>query len=177
MLMHLLNKVATTALLGFVVTSMMAMGVGFTVRQIIDSLRDVRLVLLALLANFVAMPLGALAFGQNADARRAAGGWPVLLGASAGAVSAQADRTCQGQPALRRWHHGASGGRHGWLPASRPAAVAPGDQRRFKEDCGLAVPADSTPACRRARLEGVVRRSSRASEARARLGLQHKPCA
>jgi len=53
MFMDLLNKVATTALLGFVVSSMMAMGVGFTVRQIIDALRDVRLVLLALLANFV----------------------------------------------------------------------------------------------------------------------------
>ena len=53
MLMDLLNKVATTALLGFVVSSMMAMGMGFTVRQIIDALRDVRLVLLALLANFV----------------------------------------------------------------------------------------------------------------------------
>jgi len=47
-----------------VVSSMMAMGVGFTVRQIIDALRDVRLVLLALLANFVAMPLGALALDK-----------------------------------------------------------------------------------------------------------------
>ena len=64
MFMDLLNKVATTALLGFVVSSMMAMGVGFTVRQIIDALRDVRLVLLALLANFVAMPLGALALDK-----------------------------------------------------------------------------------------------------------------
>lgn len=62
--MDLLNKVATTALLGFVVSSMMAMGVSFTVRQIIDALRDVRLVLLALLANFVAMPLAALALDK-----------------------------------------------------------------------------------------------------------------
>jgi predicted Na+-dependent transporter len=37
---------------------MMAMGVGFTVRQIIDALRDVRLVLLALLANFVTVTPG-----------------------------------------------------------------------------------------------------------------------
>jgi len=64
MLMDLLNKVATSALLGFVVSSMMAMGVAFTVRQILDALRDVRLVLLALLANFVAMPLGALALDK-----------------------------------------------------------------------------------------------------------------
>lgn len=40
MLMDLLNKVATTALLRFVVSSMTAMGMGFTVRQIIDALRD-----------------------------------------------------------------------------------------------------------------------------------------
>ena len=39
-----LNNVATTTLLGFVVSSMIAMGAGFTVRQIIDALRDVRLV-------------------------------------------------------------------------------------------------------------------------------------
>ena len=64
MLMDLLNKMATTALLGFVVLSTMAMGVGLTVRQIIDALRDARLVLLALLANFVAMPLGAVALDK-----------------------------------------------------------------------------------------------------------------
>ena len=60
MVTDLLNRIATTALLGFVVLSMMAMGVRFTIRQIIASLHDVRLVLLALLANFVAMQLGAL---------------------------------------------------------------------------------------------------------------------
>jgi BASS family bile acid:Na+ symporter len=85
MLMHLLNKVATTALLGFVVTSMMAMGVGFTVRQIIDSLRDVRLVLLALLANFVAMPLGALALDKMLRLDEPLGVGLLLLGAAAGA--------------------------------------------------------------------------------------------
>ena len=65
MLMDLLSKVATTALLGFVVSSMMAMGVGFSVGQITDALRDVRLVLVALLANFVVMPLGALALDKT----------------------------------------------------------------------------------------------------------------
>jgi bile acid:Na+ symporter, BASS family len=64
MLTILSNKAATTALLGFVVSSMLAMGVGFTVREIIVALRDARLVLLALLANFVAMPLGALALDK-----------------------------------------------------------------------------------------------------------------
>ena len=85
MLMDLLNKVATTALLGFVVSSMMAMGVGFSVRQIIDALRDVRLVLLALLANFVAMPLGALALDKALRLDEPLGVGLLLLGAAAGA--------------------------------------------------------------------------------------------
>jgi BASS family bile acid:Na+ symporter len=85
MLMDLLNKVATAALLGFVVSSMMAMGVGFTVRQIIDALRDVRLVLLALLANFVAMPLGALALDKILQLDEPLGVGLLLFGAAAGA--------------------------------------------------------------------------------------------
>ena len=85
MLMDLLNKVATTGLLGFVVSSMMAMGVGFTVRQLIDALRDMRLVLLALLANFVAMPLGALALDKMLKLDEPLGVGLLLLGTAAGA--------------------------------------------------------------------------------------------
>jgi len=85
MLMDLLDKVATTALLGFVVSSMMAMGVSFTVRQILDALRDVRLVLLALLANFVAMPLVALALDKMLRLDEPLGVGLLLLGAAAGA--------------------------------------------------------------------------------------------
>ena len=84
-MMDLLNKVATTALLGFVVSSMMTMGLGFTVRQIIDALRDVRLVLLALLANFVAMPLGALALDKMLRLDEPLRVGLLLLGAAAGA--------------------------------------------------------------------------------------------
>jgi bile acid:Na+ symporter, BASS family len=62
--MDLLNKAVTVAMLGFVVSSMLAMGSGLTIRQIIAPLRNARLVLLALLANFVLMPLGALALAK-----------------------------------------------------------------------------------------------------------------
>src|SRR5262249_58157257 len=85
MVMDLLNKVATTALLGFVVSSMTAIGVGFTVRQIIDALRDMRLVLLALLANFIAMPLGALALSKMLRLDEPLGVGLLLLGVAAGA--------------------------------------------------------------------------------------------
>jgi bile acid:Na+ symporter, BASS family len=44
MLMDLLNKAATVAMLGFVVSSKLAMGLGLTVRQIIEPLRNARLV-------------------------------------------------------------------------------------------------------------------------------------
>jgi hypothetical protein len=58
MLMDLLSKAATVAMLSFVVSSMLAMGTGLTVAQIIEPLRNIRLVLLALLANFLLMPAG-----------------------------------------------------------------------------------------------------------------------
>ena len=64
MLMQLLSKAATVAMLSFVVSSMLAMGAGLTVSQISEPLRNVRLVVLALLANFVVMPLGALALAK-----------------------------------------------------------------------------------------------------------------
>ena len=64
MLNDLLNKAVPVAMLGFVVSSMLAMGLGLTIREIIAPLRNARLVLLALLANFVLMPLGALTLAK-----------------------------------------------------------------------------------------------------------------
>lgn len=59
--------------LAFVVSSMFSLGLRLTVRQIIEPLRDVRLVLVALLANFVIVPATALLlsaiFGLNQDLR------------------------------------------------------------------------------------------------------------
>jgi bile acid:Na+ symporter, BASS family len=46
MLMDLLSKAATVAMLSFVVSSMLAMGTGLTVARITQPLRNVRLVLL-----------------------------------------------------------------------------------------------------------------------------------
>ena len=61
-LMELLSKAATVAMVSFVVSSMLAMGAALTVSQIVDPLRNARLVMLALVANFVFMPLGAFAW-------------------------------------------------------------------------------------------------------------------
>jgi BASS family bile acid:Na+ symporter len=64
MLMELLSKAATVAMLSFVVSSMLAMGAGLTIPQIAEPLHNARLVVLALLANFVLMPLGAIALAK-----------------------------------------------------------------------------------------------------------------
>jgi BASS family bile acid:Na+ symporter len=85
MLMDLLNKAVPVAMLGFVVSSMLAMGLGLTIRQIIEPLRNARLVLLALLANFVLMPLGALALAKVLWLDEPFGVGLLLLGCAAGA--------------------------------------------------------------------------------------------
>jgi predicted Na+-dependent transporter len=54
---QLLTIIMNLSTLVFVVTSMLAMGLSLTVAQIIAPLRNARLVILALLANFVLVPL------------------------------------------------------------------------------------------------------------------------
>ena len=85
MLMELLSKAATVAMLSFVVSSMLAMGAGLTVPQIGEPLRNARLVVLTLLANFVVMPLGALALAKMLWLDEPFGIGLLLLGCAAGA--------------------------------------------------------------------------------------------
>ena len=85
MLMELLSKAATVAMLSFVVSSMLAMGAGLTIPQIAEPLRNARLVVLALLANFVVMPLGALALARLLWLDEPFGIGLLLLGCAAGA--------------------------------------------------------------------------------------------
>ena len=60
MLNEILTTIASLALNLFVITSMLAMGMSLTVKQIIDPLRNVRLVVLVLVGNFVLVPALAL---------------------------------------------------------------------------------------------------------------------
>ena len=85
MLMELLSKASTVAMLSFVVSSMLAMGAGLTVSQISEPLRNARLVTLALLANFVVMPLGALVLAKVLWLDEPFGVALLLLGCAAGA--------------------------------------------------------------------------------------------
>ena len=83
--MELLSKVVPITMLAFVVSSMLAVGLSLTIRQIVGPLRDGKLVFLALLANFVLMPIGALAIARILRLDQPLGIALLLLSAAAGA--------------------------------------------------------------------------------------------
>ena len=83
--MELMQKATSVAVLVFVLSSMLAMGLGLTVSQIIAPLRNARLVVLSLLANFVLMPLAAVALATLLRLDQPLGVGLLLLGTAAGA--------------------------------------------------------------------------------------------
>jgi bile acid:Na+ symporter, BASS family len=85
MLMDLLSRASTIAMLGFVISSMLAMGVGLSISQIIQPLRNPRLIVFALLSNFVLMPLCAYALSTLLRLDEPLGVGMLLLGCAAGA--------------------------------------------------------------------------------------------
>ena len=54
---EILAVVMNLSVLVFVITSMLAMGLNLTVKQIVEPLRNTRLVILALIANFILVPI------------------------------------------------------------------------------------------------------------------------
>jgi BASS family bile acid:Na+ symporter len=85
MLMDLLNKASNIAMLSFVVSSMLAMGTGLLVAQIVKPLHNARLVMLALAANFILMPIGAFALASVLRLDESFGIGLLVLGCAAGA--------------------------------------------------------------------------------------------
>jgi bile acid:Na+ symporter, BASS family len=85
MIWEILHKATTAAMLSFVVSSMLAMGTGLTVTEIVAALRSRRLIIVALLANFVVMPLGALVLAKALRLDEPLGVGLLLLGCAAGA--------------------------------------------------------------------------------------------
>jgi bile acid:Na+ symporter, BASS family len=83
--MELLSKIVPIAMLTFVVSSMLAVGLSLTIGQIIKPLRNGKLVFVALLANFVLMPVGALVIARVLRLDQPLGIALLLLGAAAGA--------------------------------------------------------------------------------------------
>jgi len=62
--MEILSKIVPIAMLTFVLSSMLSMGLSLTVGQILAPLRNYRLIVLALLANFVLMPFAAFGIAK-----------------------------------------------------------------------------------------------------------------
>src|SRR6266566_4856037 len=83
--MELMQKLVPVAMLAFVLSSMLAMGLGLTVGEIIAPLRDIRRVVLSLLANFLLVPLIALALAAILRLDEPLGVGLLLLGSAAGA--------------------------------------------------------------------------------------------
>jgi len=84
-LLELMQAAISIAMLGFVLSSMLAMGLGLAVREIIAPLRNVRLIVLSLVANFVLMPFVAIALARVLRLEEAFGVGLLLLGTAAGA--------------------------------------------------------------------------------------------
>jgi len=84
-LMGVLEKAVPIATLVFVVSSMVAMGLGLKVAQITAPLRNLRLVSLSLLANFVLMPAAAVVLARVLRLDEPLGVGLLLLGVAAGA--------------------------------------------------------------------------------------------
>jgi BASS family bile acid:Na+ symporter len=85
MSVEILHNLVRAALLAFVISSTMAMGIGHRVGQIIEALHDRRFVVLAVLSNFIAMPLGALALANMFQLDEPMKAGLLLLGTAAGA--------------------------------------------------------------------------------------------
>ena len=83
--MELLQKAIPVAMLVFVLSSMLAMGLGLTVGEIVAPLRNARLVVLSLLVNFVLMPLAATGLATLLRLDEPLGVGLLLLGLAAGA--------------------------------------------------------------------------------------------
>jgi predicted Na+-dependent transporter len=85
MLNEILTTIASLALNLFIITSMLAMGFNLTVKQILDPLRNARLVVLALVGNFVLVPALAWLLTAVLPMGQAQATALILLGACAGA--------------------------------------------------------------------------------------------
>jgi len=85
MLSEILSVITQVGMLLFVVGGMAAMGLGLTVSRIATPLRDVRMVLLLLLVNFVVVPAAAIAAARLLPMDQDSGTAVVLVGCLAGA--------------------------------------------------------------------------------------------
>jgi hypothetical protein len=125
MIWEILHQATTAAMLSFVVSSMLAMGTGLTVAKIVAALRNRRLIIVALLANFVVMPLGALVLAKVLWLDEPLGVGLLLLGCAAGAlIPAETGTTIEGQSSVCGRRNGPVDDHHRSIPADRSSTSA-----------------------------------------------------
>jgi BASS family bile acid:Na+ symporter len=83
--MEILSKAVPITMLAFVVSSMLSMGLSLTVGQILAPLRSYKLIVVALLANFVLMPFAAFLIARLLRLDQPLGIALLLLGTASGA--------------------------------------------------------------------------------------------
>jgi BASS family bile acid:Na+ symporter len=83
--MEILSKAIPITMLAFVLSSMLSMGLSLTVEQILVPLRNYKLIVLALLANFVLMPFAAFFIARLLRLDQPLGIALLLLGTASGA--------------------------------------------------------------------------------------------
>ncbi len=85
MLTDVLTTVTQVGVLAFVVASMVAMGLSLTIDRIVNPLRDLRIVVLVLVANFVVLPIVAIATARILPMEQSTATALVIYGCCAGA--------------------------------------------------------------------------------------------
>jgi BASS family bile acid:Na+ symporter len=83
--MEILSKAVPITMLAFVLSSMLSMGLSLTVGQILAPLRNYKLIVLSLLANFVLMPFAAFFIARLLHLDQPLGIALLLLGTASGA--------------------------------------------------------------------------------------------
>ena len=82
---EIFQAVVPIAMLAFVISSMLGMGLGLSVAEIFAPLRNARLVAVALVANFIVLPAGAIGLGRLIGLDEAFAIGLLLLASAAGA--------------------------------------------------------------------------------------------
>ncbi len=85
MLSEVLEAITTVGMLVFIVAGMAAMGLGLTVARIVGPLRDPRMVIGLLVANFVVVPVAAVLAARLLPMEEEAANAIILIGCAAGA--------------------------------------------------------------------------------------------
>ena len=85
MIPEILQVITQVAMVVFIVGSMAAMGLGLTIPGIVEPLRNLRLVIALLVANFVVVPAAAIAAGRLLPMEPAAASAVILIGCAGGA--------------------------------------------------------------------------------------------